>query len=80
MSAFLGQPNDGELVGWDDAEWAQLQAKIAARKPFLDFAFSRVGASDSRQHYRVSGEPMFNEACRFTGYRGSAQAKVSRDE
>lgn len=80
MSAFLGQPNDGELVGWDDAEWAQLQAKIAARKPFLDFAFSRVGASYSRQHYRVSGEPMFNEACRFTGYRGSAQAKVSRDE
>jgi len=70
MSAFLGQPNDGELVGWDDAERAQLQAKIAARQPFVDFAFSRVDASGSRQHYRVSGEPMFNEACRFTGYRG----------
>jgi CheY-like chemotaxis protein len=70
MSAFLGQPNGGELVGWHDEERAQLQAKIAARQPFVDFAFSRVDASGSRQHYRVSGEPMFNEACRFTGYRG----------
>jgi PAS domain S-box-containing protein len=70
MSAFLGQPDGGELVGWDDAERAQLQAKIAARQPFLDFAFSRVDANGSRQYYRVSGEPMFNEACRFTGYRG----------
>ncbi|MDO9315669.1 MAG: response regulator [Burkholderiaceae bacterium] len=70
MSAFLGQPNGGEVVGWNDAERAQLQAKIAARQPFLDFAFSRVDASGSRQHYRVSGEPMFDEACRFTGYRG----------
>lgn len=70
MSAFLGQPNGGELVGWDETERAQLQAKIAARQPFLDFAFSRVDGSGSRHHYRVSGEPMFNEACRFTGYRG----------
>ena len=70
MSAFLSQPNGGELVGWHDAERVQLQAKIAARQPFVDFAFSRVDASGSRQHYRVSGEPMFNEACRFTGYRG----------
>ena len=24
----------------------------------------------SRQQFRVSGEPMFNTACRFLGYRG----------
>jgi PAS domain S-box-containing protein len=70
MSAFLGQPHSEDLVGWDAAERAQLQAKIAARQPFLNFAFSRVGAGGSRQHYRVSAEPMFDEACRFTGYRG----------
>lgn len=70
MSAFLGQAGAAEAVGWDDAERAQLQAKIAARLPFLDFAFSRVDASGSRQYFRVSGEPMFNESCRFTGYRG----------
>jgi CheY-like chemotaxis protein len=70
MSAFLGQPNSGEQLGLPDEERAQLQLKIAARQPFVDFAFSRVDASGSRRHYRVSGEPMFNEGCRFTGYRG----------
>ena len=47
-----------------------LQAKIAARQPFLDFVFSRVNADGSRQKFQVSGEPMFNQACRFIGYRG----------
>ncbi len=70
LSAFLGQAGSEEVVGWDAAERAHLQAQIAARQPFLDFAFSRVDASGSRHHFRVSGEPMFNEACRFTGYRG----------
>jgi CheY-like chemotaxis protein len=70
MSTFLGQADGVEVPGWSDAERAQLQAKIAARQPFLDFAFSRVDASGSRQYFRVSGEPMFSESCRFVGYRG----------
>ena len=79
MSAFLGPAGVDEAVGWDAAERAQLQAKIAARQPFLDFAFSRVDASGARQHYRVSGEPMFNESCRFTGYRGIGVEVLARD-
>ena len=57
-------------AGWNAAERAALQAKIAARQPFLDFLFSRVDADGSRRAYRVSGEPMFNNACGFIGYRG----------
>ena len=34
------------------------------------FRFSRVNADGSRQHFHVSGEPMFNRSCRFIGYRG----------
>ena len=56
--------------GWDEAERAQLQATIAARQPFLDFNFGRVNADGSTQRFRVSGEPMFNQSCRFIGYRG----------
>ena len=56
--------------GWNEAERAVLQAKIADRQPFLDFVFSRVNTDGSHQKYRVSGEPMFNQACRFIGYRG----------
>ena len=57
-------------TGWDEAERQKLNAKIAARQPFIDFAFSRTNADGSQQQYRVSGEPMFNEQSRFIGYRG----------
>lgn len=70
MPAFLGEPGGGGATGWNEAERTALQAKIAGREPFLDFAFSRVNTDGSTQHFRISGEPMFNEACRFTGYRG----------
>ena len=56
--------------GWNETERATLRAAIAGRQPFLDFSFSRVNRDGSQQQYRVSGEPMFTEACRFMGYRG----------
>ncbi len=70
VPAFAGEANDGEMTGWNEAERAELQAKIAARQPFLDFVFSRVNADGSDQKFQVSGEPMFNQSCRFIGYRG----------
>ncbi len=56
--------------GWNVSEREALQAKIAAREPFLDFTFSRVNANGLHQTFRVSGEPMFNQMCRYLGYRG----------
>lgn len=56
--------------GWNLAERRTLQARIAARQPFLDFTFHRVNPDGSRQQFRVSGEPMFDQSCRFQGYRG----------
>ena len=58
------------VAGWDEAQREVLRATIADRQPFLDFLFSRVNSDGSRQRYRVSGEPMFNQSCRFIGYRG----------
>lgn len=58
------------VEGWDRAAQETLQATIAARQPFLDFIFSRIDADGSQKQYRVSGEPMFNQSCRFIGYRG----------
>jgi PAS domain S-box-containing protein len=57
-------------AGWNLAERQLLQERIAARQPFLDFAFSRTKDDGSAHYYRVSGEPMFNQAGRFIGYRG----------
>ena len=65
-----GKTSDVREAGWNEAERAMLQERIAARQPFLDFVFSRVNADGSRQQFRVSGEPMFNQSSRFIGYRG----------
>jgi PAS domain S-box-containing protein len=69
-SSLFSAPPDGQLTGWNEAERLALQAKIEARQPFLDYAFSRINPDGTRQQFRVSGEPIFNRACRFTGYRG----------
>jgi PAS domain S-box-containing protein len=70
VDAFVGEDSDAAMTGWNEAERAVLQAKIADRQPFLDFVFSRVNADGSDQRFRVSGEPMFDRSSRFIGYRG----------
>ncbi len=70
VDALAGEAGGALVEGWNEAERAVLQATIAARQPFLDFLFSRVNADGSRQQFRVSGEPMFTQSCRFIGYRG----------
>jgi len=70
VPSLVGETGSVQVAGWNEAERETLQATIAARQPFLDFAFSRVNADGSRQQFRVSGEPMFNRSSRFIGYRG----------
>jgi PAS domain S-box-containing protein len=58
------------LSGWNIVERTELEAKIASRQPFLDFLYSRSNADGTIQYLQVSGEPMFDAASRFIGYRG----------
>lgn len=55
---------------WDHATREKLRAAITAREAFLDFLLTRTNADGTRQHFRVSGEPMFNQRSQFLGYRG----------
>ena len=55
---------------WNAAERAQLIANMEARRPFLDFVYSRTCADGTLQYLQVSGEPIFDLGCRFVGYRG----------
>ena len=70
VDALGVKSGDAQATGWNQAEREALQAKIAARQPFLDFVFHRINADGSQQQFRVSGEPMFNQSSRFVGYRG----------
>jgi len=70
VDSLGGTPLRAPADGWNETERAQLRTTIAERQPFLDLLLSRINVDGSKQHFRVSGEPMFNESCRFIGYRG----------
>ncbi len=70
VDSLSGTRSDVPASGWNPAERAYLLATIAAREPFLDFVLSRTNKDGTQQQFRVSGEPMFTQACRFIGYRG----------
>ncbi|MDB5823392.1 MAG: putative sensor protein [Herminiimonas sp.] len=65
-----GAPGTPASGRWNAAERAVLVANIASRQPFLDFVYSRSNDDGTIQYLQVSGEPMFDTECRFTGYRG----------
>ena len=74
-SPLGGETFSGE---WNADERALLDANIAARKPFIDFVYSRRNADGSRQYLQVSGEPIFDPSSRFVGYRGIGMDITSR--
>ena len=70
VDELMGITKPTSSGGWNVAERALLHANIAERRPFLDFIYSRSNADGTTQYLQVSGEPMFDSASRFTGYRG----------
>lgn len=70
VDSLAGEGSNVYTSGWDEAARAELQATIVARQPFRDFIFSRTHANNMQQTFCVSGEPMFDNVCRFVGYRG----------
>ena len=70
VPTLLGEAPRMLEEGWDEAERQRLLDSIEARRPFLDYVFHRVASDGSRRQFRVSGQPMFDAACRFIGYRG----------
>jgi PAS domain S-box-containing protein len=69
---------DPQCPRWNEVERLALEANIAARKPFLDFVYSRTNADGSLQVFQVSGEPIFGPSGRYTGYRGIGMEVTGR--
>jgi len=81
VQEMLGIATDAGVASggdWASAERAQIDANIAARQPFLDLVYSRNNRDGSKQYMQVSGEPMFDTASRFSGYRGVGQDITGR--
>lgn len=57
----------------DEADWAPHKAVLAARQAFSDFEYP-IRGDDQRLHwYSVSGNPVFDDAGKFAGYRGTGR-------
>jgi PAS domain S-box-containing protein len=67
---LMGEPRENNSAQWNRVEYMAFKANIAARRPFIDFVYSRTRSDGSEQYLMVSGEPMFDSSGRFTGYRG----------
>jgi two-component system cell cycle sensor histidine kinase PleC len=73
-------PNDKPYVGrrrWDIVEgdtenepWRSHKTDLATRRPFRNFRYTLIGSDGRLHHVEVSGNPIFDTAGAFIGYRG----------
>lgn len=61
---------DNQDSAWNQAEREKLLENLVARRPFLDYVYSRIVPDGSRQYLMISGEPKFDASGRFIGYYG----------
>ena len=54
----------------DEAGWEAHRATLAERLPIRNFEFSRLGKDGSERHISINGDPVFDAADGFRGYRG----------
>jgi signal transduction histidine kinase len=63
---------DNALDAADAEKWRAHEADLARYAPFSDSVY-RFTAGDSGRYASISGKPLFDEAGRFVGYRGSGR-------
>jgi len=83
-------PDQSKALGlhrWDlggvipiSCSWEEHKALLDAHKPFRSFEYQRILGDGRLQYVEASGEPIFDAAGRFTGYRGVATEITGRKE
>jgi PAS domain S-box-containing protein len=61
------------VMGVDESGWAAHRAQLERREAFRDFRYERFDAIGRRRFLSISGKPIFDDAGRFAGYRGSGR-------
>ena len=62
----------------DATGWTAHRATLDAHLPFRDFEYARLDAQAIERHLSISGEPVFDAAGRFCGYRGIGRDITAR--
>jgi diguanylate cyclase (GGDEF)-like protein/PAS domain S-box-containing protein len=63
-----------------DGGWAEFRARLERRERFRDFEYAYTTEQGRRRTVCVSGEPLFEDDGRFTGYRGVSRDITARKE
>ena len=67
----LGKPRwDVPYLTPDAAGWEAHRIRLDAHLPFRDFEYSRMAVDGRARHISISGDPVFDAAGAFRGYRG----------
>jgi PAS domain S-box-containing protein len=73
-------PTDVGKTRWElgDSEmaphrWDAHKSDLAARRPFRNFRWERIGTDGIRRNLTTSGDPIFDEAGGFLGYHGTGR-------
>ena len=76
----LGSEDDIGKPRWEisrmhmtEEQWQPHRAALAARRSFQDFVYQRYDVYGNLRIISVSGRPIFDEAGRFQGYRGTGR-------
>src|SRR5260221_9160303 len=78
-SAYLGRKRwDQPALNLTDADWASHRAQLERHEPFRDFEMERPNPTGGTRWISVSGEPIFDQAGVFRGYRGVGSAITER--
>ncbi|HJV12090.1 MAG TPA: EAL domain-containing protein, partial [Burkholderiales bacterium] len=62
----------------DAAGWARHRETVEAWLPFRDFELARLDGDGVERHLSISGEPVFDTAGAFAGYRGVGKEITAR--
>ncbi len=78
-ASHIGKTREDLGVQYDGGEtWAVLQHAVADRQPFADMRFRRPGPDGAMRYFSTSGEPVFDAAGAFQGYRGIGKEITER--
>lgn len=66
------------VVGVSDEAWARHRADLEAHRLFRDFEFQRINELGETIWMSASGEPVFDAAGKFKGYRGVGREITER--
>jgi diguanylate cyclase (GGDEF)-like protein/PAS domain S-box-containing protein len=78
-SSNLGRTRwDLPALNMSEADWAAHRALLEAHQPFYDLELHRRTADGKSKYTCISGEPMFDAAGAFKGYRGIGRDITAR--